>query len=137
VYLYSDRKMVLRRERDRQERERERALFVSFSTTNLLQLLPQNLTDPCLTNYLIGQEYIIASPPYTDLSVSPPAILVPPSPDCFYLFLNQCDYFKLVRHALSPQLNLVLCSNRSSVTSPLLKLPFSKSIVVKEKKMLL
>jgi len=77
----------------------------------LFELLPQQTTDPCYTEFSLDR-YALSVPTKPLCQTSPSA------PECFFLFVNQCDYFKLWKD-LTPD-ELALLAKHNGTTNPLL-----------------
>jgi hypothetical protein len=60
-------------------------IYQGSGSGNVVEILPQKTGSPCFTPFLYDW-YLVASP-YNNMKLL--------TPECFYIFLNQCDYFKL------------------------------------------
>mmetsp|Transcript_19000 Transcript_19000/g.21166 ORF Transcript_19000/g.21166 Transcript_19000/m.21166 type:complete len:169 (+) Transcript_19000:23-529(+) len=54
--------------------------------------IPQQATDPCLTEFFLAEPYLVVIPHESSTIAKGPN----GEPECFYVKLNMCSYFKLV-----------------------------------------
>jgi len=81
-------------------------IFSGSGSGIIFEILPQNLTSPCLTVYFLDELYITVTP-YANYKVGLKYVEGLGHVECFYVALNQCDYFKLVSE-LSPSERAIL-----------------------------
>lgn len=70
-------------------------MYTGSNTQRAVGVPPQNTNSPCFTTWLIGQPYIVAM---VYAGEQPPGKFQPAGPDapeCFFIPLDQCQYFKL------------------------------------------
>lgn len=58
-----------------------------------MQLLYQSMKDPCFTTYFY--DWYVVAVPYANFLSSSVCTELPGAPECFFILLNQCDYFKV------------------------------------------
>jgi len=82
-------------------------IFSGAGSGIIFEILPQNITnDPCLTTYYVNDLYITVTPysNYKSAIINDPIL---GSVECFYIQLNQCDYFKLVSELTPAELQIL------------------------------
>ncbi|ELR18118.1 uncharacterized protein ACA1_368190 [Acanthamoeba castellanii str. Neff] len=81
-------------------------VYQGRSSGNVVQILYQSMKDPCYTNYF--NDWYVVAIPYATMAAKPSVCAdLPGAPECFFIQLNQCYYFKLYSELTKGELQVL------------------------------